>query len=106
PVSHTPTMYTVQTGENLGAIASKFHVTASDIRWSNGELFNSDSVLPGQQLLIPPVPGVVVTVKAKDTLQSLATFYHVDPATISDYNRLRDPQLVAGSLVVIPGGVG
>ena len=106
PVSHAPTMYTVQAGENLAAIAAKFHVTASDIRWSNGELFNSDSVLAGQQLIIPPTPGVVVTVKAGDTLQSLASAYHVDAATIADYNRFRDVQLAAGTLVVIPGGVG
>lgn len=106
PVSHAPTLYTVQTGENVGAIAAKFHVTVSDIRWSNGELFSSDAVTVGQQLVIPPVPGVVVTVKAGDTLQSLANAYHVDPATISDFNRFRDTQLTAGTMVVIPGGVG
>jgi CHAP domain-containing protein/LysM domain-containing protein len=78
----------------------------SEIRWSNSRLFNSDAILPGQQLIIPPVPGVVVTARAGDTLQSLATAYRVDPGTIYDYNRFRNVQLAAGTLVVIPGGVG
>jgi LysM repeat protein len=106
PVSHQPSMYTVQPGENLAAIAARFNVTVSEIRWSNGGLFNSASILPGQQLVIPPVPGVVVTVKAGDTLQSLGTAYRVDPATISDFNRLRDDQLASGTVLVIPGGLG
>jgi peptidoglycan endopeptidase LytE len=106
PLSHAPTLYTVQAGESVAAIAARFHVTAADIRWSNGGLFTSDSILPGQQLFIPPVPGVVMTVKPSDTLQGVANFYHVDPAIILDYNRLRDPQLVSGTVVVIPGGVG
>jgi peptidoglycan endopeptidase LytE len=107
PVSHLPSVYTVQAGEGLTAIAAKFHVTVAQLRWSNGALFNSPpTILPGEQLIIPPVPGVVVTVKLGDTLEALATAYHVDPATISDYNRFRDVQLTAGTMVVIPGGVG
>jgi LysM repeat protein len=106
PLSHSPSMYTVQVGENISAIAAKFNVTVSDLRWSNGGLFTSDAILPGQQLVIPPVAGVVVTVRAGDTLQSLANAYRVDPATISDYNRFRDVSLAAGTVVVIPGGVG
>lgn len=106
PASHAPSVYTVQTGDTVGTIATKFHVTASQIRWSNSGLFQSDAILAGEQLIIPPIPGVVVTVKATDTLASLAKTYQVDPATIADYNRLRDPQLGAGLVLVIPGGVG
>ena len=106
PATHAPSIYTVQTGENVASIATKFGVTAAQIRWSNSTLFTNDAVLPGEQLIIPPVPGVVVTVKNGDTLASLANAYHVDAASISDYNRLRDPQLSAGLVLVIPGGVG
>jgi LysM repeat protein len=106
PQSHAPSIYTVQVGDSVGTIAKKFGVTSSQIRWSNAGLFNSDKVLPGMQILVPPVPGVVYTVKGQDTLQSVASAFQVDPATIADFNRLRDPQLTPGLVLVIPGGVG
>lgn len=106
PISHVAFMYTVQAGENLKTIAAKYHVTVSQIRWSNTNLYSSDSVATGDQIVIPPVPGVVVIAKASDTLDALAVKYQVDAQTIYDFNRLRGPQLSAGTVLVIPNGVG
>ena len=106
PISHTPKAYRVQEGETLKAIAAKFHVTVSQIRWSNTNLISSDVVATGDQIVIPPVPGIVVTAKASDTLETLATKFQSDAQTILDFNRLRTPQLTAGTVLVIPGGVG
>ena len=106
PMSHNPFGYAVQAGETLSSIATKFHVTVSQIRWSNTNLFSNDSVSTGDQIVIPPVPGVVVTVKATDTLDALATKYQVDAQSIYDFNRLRSTELTAGSALVIPNGVG
>ncbi len=106
PISHTPVTYTVAAGEDLTTIAAKFHVTVSQIRWSNTNLISSEVVATGDQVRIPPVLGVVVTAKASDTLDSLASAYQVDAQTILDFNRLRSPQLVAGTVLVIPNGVG
>jgi LysM repeat protein len=106
PVSHAPSIYTVQVGDSLASIAARFHVTVPQLRWSNSGLFASTTVVPGGRILVPPVPGVVVTVKAGQTLPGLATAYQVDPALIADYNRLRDSQLIPGTVLVIPGGVG
>ena len=106
PISHTAFTYTVAAGENLKAIAKKFSVTVAEIRWSNTNLISSDVVATGDQIVIPPVPGIVVTTKATDTLQTLALRYGSDAQTILDFNRLRSPQLTAGIVLVIPGGVG
>ena len=106
PMSHKSFGYTVQAGESLATIAAKFHVSVSQIRWSNTNLFSNDSVATGDQIVIPPVPGVVVTVKATDTLDALATKYQVDAQSIYDFNRLRSTDLVAGATLVIPNGVG
>src|SRR3979411_1375525 len=73
PISHTPFSYTVAAGENLKVIAGKFHVTVSQIRWSNTNLISSDVVATGDQIMVPPVAGVVVTTRASDTLEILAS---------------------------------
>jgi LysM repeat protein len=89
PVSHLAFGYTVSAGDSLDSIAAKYHVTVAQIRWSNTDLFSNDSITTGQQIVIPPVPGIVVTVSASDTVASLATKYSVDPQVIIDFNRLR-----------------
>jgi LysM repeat protein len=106
PVSHLPSTYTIQSGDTLLKIAMKFGITVAEIRWSNPSLFSNDAILPGEQLIIPPTPGVVVITKGGDTIAGLAGKYHVDPSVIMDFNRLRDSQLQTGTLLVIPGGVG
>lgn len=106
PVSHKPFMYTVQAGENLNAIAAKFHVTVAEIRWSNTNLMSSDTVNTGDQIMIPPVHGVVVVTKSSDTIDRLAAQYSVDPQVIIDFNRLRGSELQGGMTLVLPGGQG
>ena len=106
PVSHQPFVYTVAAGETLTSIATKFHVTVAEIRWSNSNLYSTDSVATGDQIVVPPIQGVVVVTKPTDTVQTLATKYSVDPQVIIDFNRLRSATLTSGMTLVIPGGVG
>lgn len=106
PVSHTPFLYTVAAGETLSTIAAKYHVTVAEIRWSNTNLMSSDTVSTGDQIVIPPVDGVVVTTKPSDTIARLAAQYQVDAQSIIDFNRLRSTHLTGGMTLVIPGGVG
>jgi LysM repeat protein len=106
PINHKPFTYTVAAGENLGAIASKFHVSVAEIRWSNTNLISSESVATGDQITVPPVHGIVVTTKASDSVESLGAKYQVDPQAIIDFNRLRAAQVQTGTVLVIPGGVG
>jgi len=106
-VSHKPFVYTVAAGDNLAAIAAKNHVTVAEIRWSNpANLYSSASVATGDQLIIPPVHGIVVVTKASDTVDALGTKYSVDPQAIIDFNRLPSTSLTAGMTLVIPGGSG
>jgi LysM repeat protein len=106
PISHAPLTYSVASGESLKTIAKRFNVTVSQIRWSNSSLISTDAVAAGDLIVIPPVSGIVVTAKAYDTLDSLAAKYQSDAQTILDFNRLRTPQLTAGTVLVIPGGIG
>jgi murein DD-endopeptidase MepM/ murein hydrolase activator NlpD len=47
-----------------------------------------------------------VTVSAADTLDSLAQRYDVEPTDILVENKLEDPNLVVGQVLVIPGAAG
>jgi LysM repeat protein len=106
PIDRSPKLYSVAPGETLTSIAAKYGLTVSQIRWSNTNLMATDTVSTGDQLVIPPVPGIVVTTKASDTFESLGVKYSVDPQLIIDFNRLRSGQLTAGTQIVVPGGVG
>jgi LysM repeat protein len=108
PVQHTPTKYTVRQGEDLYAIAKKFNITADELRWSNADkLTRTDLVRPGDELMVPPIPGVVVIVKPTDTPQAIAAYLKVDVQSIVDFNYLRDPDhLTAGQVLVVPNGRG
>jgi len=106
-VPHSPLDYTVNDSDTLGSIADRYGLTLDQVRWSNGALTSTDRVTSGQKLLLPPVPGVVIKVKAGDSAASLANSYHVDVSAVEDFNYMRDPDhLTPGGLVVIPGGVG
>jgi LysM repeat protein len=111
PISHTPVSYSVQSGETLKDLATRFGITVEDIRWSNLTALRSTTkdVTAGMKIMIPPVDGVVVTAQQGDTPLSLGNNYHVQPEAIVDFNWLRttdqDP-VTPGTVLVIPGGKG
>jgi murein DD-endopeptidase MepM/ murein hydrolase activator NlpD len=94
--------YRVRSGDTLTGIARKFHVTMMTLWWAN-DLKSKDDLKIGQTLTIPPVSGVVVTVGATDTLETLAAKYNADPTDIIEVNGLNDPILVVGQTLTIPG---
>jgi murein DD-endopeptidase MepM/ murein hydrolase activator NlpD len=99
--------YAVQPGDTLNQIARKFELATTTIYWANkAQLPNPDSLRPGQQLLIPPIDGILVKVGAKDTLDSLAAKYKVSAQDIADVNNLPDASVVLGQTVLIPGASG
>lgn len=96
--------YIVREDDSLSAIASMFGVSVNTILWAN-EIKNSNTIKPGDTLVILPVSGVRHVVKAGDSLKVIATKYHGDIDDIVAYNRLSDTtNLVPGTTVVVPGG--
>lgn len=103
--------YTVQPGDALFTIASRFGVTPESILWNNQDTLNKNphNILPGTVLLIPPVSGVIHTVQEGDTLESIAEAYQVTVDTIvvdgAQWNNLLDGRLPpVGSTLIVPGG--
>ena len=100
--------YTVQAGDSVWSVASRFDLDIETLRWSNPALVrNPDVIWPDQVLTILPVRGAYHTVKAGETLEKIASAYGVDPAVIvaEPLNELEaSGMLRAGQELVIPGG--
>jgi murein DD-endopeptidase MepM/ murein hydrolase activator NlpD len=97
--------YRVKSGDTLVGIANHFGVSMMTVWWAN-HLTSKNDLHIGQTLVIPPVNGLVVTVTAADTLETLAAKFGVLPADIVDANGLGDPNLIVGQTLTIPGALG
>lgn len=100
------TDYTVQPGDVLGFIAEAFDVSVATIMWENNMTART-IIRPGDTLRIPPVTGVMHTVKKGDTLGKLAATYEGDQQKIIAFNKLSEDgsNLVIGQKIMIPEGV-
>jgi LysM repeat protein len=104
--------YTVQPGDQLLAIARKFGVALSALKAANG--LTSDTIYPGQVLVIPapptstatptPLPAntVLYVVKTGDRLARIAARYGVTIEAIQKANRLSNETVYVGQKLLIP----
>jgi murein DD-endopeptidase MepM/ murein hydrolase activator NlpD len=103
--------YTVQAGDTLFGIAGQFGLRPESVLWANYDTLQDNPHLlqPGMELALPPVNGIVYTVKDGDTVESIAAEYKVTPDAIYvdgfQWNQLKPgEQPVAGASLIIPGG--
>ena len=97
--------YTVQAGDVIGAIATRFGVSVNTILWANNLTFRS-YIRPQDILKIPPGNGVLHTVKKGESLGKIARMYGVKIGEIAVQNGLRadGANLSVGTNLFIPGG--
>ncbi len=107
------TKYAVKAGDNVSVIAARFGVTPDSVIWANGPLEdNPDALTIGQELVIPPVSGVLHLVQKGETVQSIATRFKADGTaifndpfnqTIHDF-KSSPPVLAVNAYIMVPGG--
>ncbi len=96
--------YVIAEGDTLGGIADRFGLNLSSILWANNLTFHY-TIHPGLVLKIPPVDGVLYTVKKGDTLAKIAKTYQADMEEIIAFNKLSpDRALSVGVEILLPGG--
>ncbi len=100
--------YTVQPGDTVSSVATKFGVSADTIRWQNS--LSGDMIKAGSDLQILPVTGVAHKVVKGDTVYSIAKKYDADPQAIVDFpfNSFSNDEtfeLAIGQTVIVPDGV-
>lgn len=103
PGSDQISVYVVHEGDTLSAIAKMFGVSVNTIVWAN-DLNAKASLQAGQVLVILPVSGVQHTVKAGETIKSIAAKYHADASDISRFNGLEGADITVGQTLIIPNG--
>jgi murein DD-endopeptidase MepM/ murein hydrolase activator NlpD len=99
--------YIVKDGDNVSKIASQFGLSVQAVVDNNPEIPNSDFLVLGQQILIPPGEGILHNIQLNDTISGIADKYGVEMAAITSFapNHLSSPDtIVENKLVFVPGG--
>jgi LysM repeat protein/3D (Asp-Asp-Asp) domain-containing protein len=101
-----PSVHIVEPGETVRSIAELYGVSSTTLLAANA-IDDPDLLHIGQQLVIPPVDGVLHTVSPGETLREIADTYGVDLADLMAANALNaSPDLLTvGVVLVVPGAV-
>ena len=103
PTSDTISVYEVKKGDTLATVAKLFNVSKNTIMWAND--LKSQSLTPGDTLVILPMTGIKYVVKKGDTIASLARKYRADEGDIAKFNGIGDDtDLTEGDTLLIPDG--
>ncbi len=100
--------YTVQGGDTVSEIATKFGIDTDTIRWENS-LNSLNDIKPGQVLKILPVSGIRHKVTRGETIYSIAKAFSANPQAIVDFpfNTFADNEtfsLAVGQDLIVPDG--
>lgn len=104
PPAGTPGVHVVQSGETLAGIAARYGTTVAAIVSAN-RLANANVIFAGQRLIIPSAPAAprYYTVRAGDTLFSIALRYGTTVAAITAANNIVNPNAISvGQTLLIP----
>ena len=104
-VADPETVYIVQRGDTLSAIARRYGVTVQALMAYNS--LQSTTIYVGQRLLIPvasPSTPLTYVVQKGDTLYSIGRRYGVTVAQIKTANNLKSDTIYVGQRLLIPSG--
>ncbi len=97
------TTYTIQPGDTLEGIGRDNKVSL-DTLISYNNIKDCRRLIPGTDLRIPNLDGVLHKIKKGDTLESIAKQYDVNMNSIIDSNNLESEVLAVGNQIFVPGG--
>lgn len=102
--------YTVEQGDSVFEIASKFNIKPETLLWANYSQLNDnpDMISIGMELSVPPVDGVYYEWQSGDTVESVAGRFDAKLDDVLSWAGnnfdLTDPTLEPGTWIMVPGG--
>ncbi len=99
--------YTIQPGDTVTKLASRFGIEPESILFNNFELRDPNQLPVGGELTIPTADGLVYTVLLGDTLFEIAENFAADVDDILGFegnNLASANQLVEGTTILLVGG--
>ncbi|HET59646.1 MAG TPA: M23 family metallopeptidase [Chloroflexi bacterium] len=105
-----PIGYVVEPFDSIFGIANKFNISPETVMWANYDVLNDnpDMLSVGQELIIPPVNGVLYIWQEGDTFKGVAAKYFVTEEEILLFTGnnfdLTNPEVEPGQMIMIPGG--
>lgn len=94
--------YKVQNGDAISTIARKFGLTNVGTLISVNDISNVRQLAAGQKLKIPSVDGIIYTVKAGDSINSIVEKNKISLKELLDVNDLSTEVLHAGQQLFLP----
>jgi murein DD-endopeptidase MepM/ murein hydrolase activator NlpD len=76
--------YTVAPGDDVFRIAGYYGLQGATVAFAN-DLPSTLLIHPGQELVIPPADGLLITAQAGDTVESIAARFDVSPDVIRSF---------------------
>jgi murein DD-endopeptidase MepM/ murein hydrolase activator NlpD len=101
--THQIITYTVESGDTLSSIASRFSISVNTIIDNNSGISEHSVLSVGKALTILPVNGLLVIPSSKDTISSLAKMYNIAVNDIIRQNELQEGENITGKSLILPG---
>jgi len=107
-VNYSVRKHVVQGSDTLDSVAAQYGVSKDTVKWANDRIISpfNENILPGWELLIPQIDGVLYTVKAGQDVDAIAEITGGTRFDIIELNNLVPPfyGLSEGQKVFVPGG--
>lgn len=107
PVTRAETLrlteHIVREGEGLRSVARTYNVSPTAIITVNNLSTATRALTVGQSVRVPNTDGIMVTVRAGESLGTLAQRYRLSTSRLMAFNRLGSVSIRAGQRLFIPG---
>jgi len=95
--------HVVRPGESLWTIASKHNINIDTLIGAN-DINDMNQIMPGDELTILPVRGIMYRIGPGDSFSDLISKYDLDKETVMQANNIRNPErLSQGENIILPG---